>query len=67
MLAVFVRMKVILPRIPFARGLGSSSAAIVGGIVAGLVLAGHELGVWGAEELLQIVSASPTSTHRTSI
>jgi hypothetical protein len=46
----------LLVRIPFARGLGSSSAAIVGGIVAGLVLAGKELTVWGAEELLQIVS-----------
>jgi homoserine kinase len=43
-------------RIPFARGLGSSSAAIVGGIVAGLVLAGKELTVWGAEELLQIAA-----------
>ena len=41
-------------RIPFARGLGSSSAAIVSGIVAGLVLAGHSLAVWGKEELLQI-------------
>ena len=41
-------------RIPFARGLGSSSAAIVSGIVAGLVLAGHSLQVWGREELLQI-------------
>jgi homoserine kinase len=34
-------------RIPYARGLGSSSAAIVGGLVAGLALAGHELSVWG--------------------
>ena len=34
-------------RIPFARGLGSSSAAIVGGIIAGLALSGHELNVWG--------------------
>lgn len=30
-------------RIPYARGLGSSSAAIVGGLVAGLVLAGHQV------------------------
>ena len=29
--------------IPYARGLGSSSAAIVGGLVAGLVLAGHQV------------------------
>lgn len=36
-------------RIPFARGLGSSSAAIVGGIIAGLALSGHELNVWGTE------------------
>mmetsp|Transcript_36948 Transcript_36948/g.63807 ORF Transcript_36948/g.63807 Transcript_36948/m.63807 type:complete len:438 (+) Transcript_36948:86-1399(+) len=41
-------------RIPYARGLGSSSAAIVGGIIAGLVLSGHKLKMWGAEELLQI-------------
>jgi homoserine kinase len=32
--------------IPYARGLGSSSAAIVGGIVAGLVLAGHQVPTW---------------------
>lgn len=56
-------------RIPFARGLGSSSAAIVGGIIAGLALSGHELNVWGVdgkksphrhvsdgEELLQIAA-----------
>jgi len=54
-------------RIPFARGLGSSSAAIVGGIIAGLALSGHELNVWGdkkrgqwdwskGEELLQIAA-----------
>ena len=41
-------------RIPHARGLGSSSAAIVGGLVAGLVLSGHELEVTGKEELLQL-------------
>ena len=39
-------------RIPYARGLGSSSAAIVGGLIAGLVLAGHQLPAWGSEELL---------------
>ncbi|RHY13878.1 hypothetical protein DYB25_008338 [Aphanomyces astaci] len=42
-------------RIPFARGLGSSSAGIVAGIIAGLVIAGHELSVLGKEELLQLV------------
>ena len=43
-------------RIPFARGLGSSSAGIVAGIVAGLVLAGHRLPCWGSEALLQIAA-----------
>lgn len=42
--------------IPYARGLGSSSAAIVGGIIAGLVLSGHRLRCWGEEELLQIAA-----------
>ncbi len=32
--------------IPYCRGLGSSSAAIVGGLVAGLVLAGHQVPAW---------------------
>jgi len=41
-------------RIPYARGLGSSSAAIVGGLIAGLVLAGHQLPAWGKEELLNL-------------
>ena len=44
-------------RIPYARGLGSSSAAIVAGIVAGLVLAGHRLPCWGSEALLQIAAS----------
>mmetsp|Transcript_16017 Transcript_16017/g.37793 ORF Transcript_16017/g.37793 Transcript_16017/m.37793 type:complete len:440 (+) Transcript_16017:172-1491(+) len=44
----------VVSRIPFARGLGSSSAAIVAGIIAGLVLAGHRLPCWGSEALLQI-------------
>ena len=43
-------------RIPFARGLGSSSAGIVAGIIAGLVLAGHRLPCWGSEALLQIAA-----------
>lgn len=46
----------VVNRIPYARGLGSSSAAIVGGIIAGLVLAGHKLPCWGSEALLQIAS-----------
>lgn len=46
----------VVNRIPYARGLGSSSAAIVGGIIAGLVLAGHKLPCWGSESLLQIAS-----------
>mmetsp|Transcript_16412 Transcript_16412/g.33005 ORF Transcript_16412/g.33005 Transcript_16412/m.33005 type:complete len:433 (-) Transcript_16412:757-2055(-) len=44
-------------RIPYARGLGSSSAAIVGGIIAGLILAGHRLPCWGSEALLQIAAS----------
>ncbi|CAI5702893.1 hypothetical protein KXD40_004135 [Peronospora effusa] len=43
-------------RIPFARGLGSSSAGIVGGIISGLALAGMRLPVHGREELLQLAS-----------
>lgn len=41
-------------RIPYARGMGSSSAAIIAGLIGGLVLAGHQLPMWGAEELLQL-------------
>mmetsp|Transcript_17348 Transcript_17348/g.25713 ORF Transcript_17348/g.25713 Transcript_17348/m.25713 type:complete len:319 (+) Transcript_17348:525-1481(+) len=41
-------------RIPYARGMGSSSAAIVAGLIGGLVLAGHKLPCWGSEELLQL-------------
>jgi homoserine kinase len=59
-------------RIPYARGLGSSSAAIVGGIIAGLMLSGHRLSCWGAEELLQIAcdieghpdNVAPVREHR---
>lgn len=47
----------LLNRIPFARGLGSSSAAIVAGLIAGLVLAGHELPVTGQEQLLQLAAS----------
>jgi homoserine kinase len=48
-------------RIPFARGLGSSSAAIVAGIIAGLILAGHRLPCWGSEALLQIAAGIEVS------
>eukprot|EP00468_Gymnochlora_sp_CCMP2014_P013177 CAMPEP_0167756854 /NCGR_PEP_ID=MMETSP0110_2-20121227/9609_1 /TAXON_ID=629695 /ORGANISM="Gymnochlora sp., Strain CCMP2014" /LENGTH=304 /DNA_ID=CAMNT_0007642995 /DNA_START=225 /DNA_END=1139 /DNA_ORIENTATION=- len=41
-------------RIPFARGLGSSSAGIVAGLLAGLVLSGHSLPVWGHETFLNM-------------
>lgn len=46
----------VVNRIPYARGLGSSSAAIVAGIIAGLILAGHRLPCWGSEALLQIAA-----------
>jgi len=45
-----------LNRIPFAKGMGSSSAAIVSGILAGLALAGFNLQVKNEEELLQIAT-----------
>ncbi len=51
----------VVSRIPYARGLGSSSAAIVAGIVAGLVLAGHRLPCWGSEALLQIAAGIEVS------
>lgn len=44
-------------RIPFARGLGSSSAAVVCGLVAGLVLTGVELPVANQEALLNFACA----------
>lgn len=46
----------LVNRIPYARGLGSSSAAIVGGLIAGLVLAGHRVPAWGSEELLNMAA-----------
>jgi homoserine kinase len=52
----------VVSRIPYARGLGSSSAAIVAGIVAGLVLAGHRLPCWGSEALLQIAAGIEVGT-----
>lgn len=51
----------VVSRIPYARGLGSSSAAIVAGIIAGLVLAGHRLPCWGSEALLQIAAGIEVS------
>lgn len=44
----------LINRIPYARGLGSSSAAIVGGLIAGLILAGHRVSAYGSEELLNM-------------
>lgn len=44
-------------RIPFARGLGSSSAAVISGLVAGLVLTGVELPVANEEALLNFACA----------
>lgn len=46
----------LVNNIPYARGLGSSSAAIVGGLVAGLVLAGHEVPAWGTEDLVNMAA-----------
>jgi len=43
-------------RIPHARGMGSSSAAIVSGVLAGIALSGHELAGHNQEEFLQITS-----------
>lgn len=42
--------------IPHSRGMGSSSAAIVSGILAGLVLSSHELPVKNQEHFLQIAA-----------
>lgn len=42
--------------IPHSRGMGSSSAAIVSGILAGLVLSNHELPVKNQEHFLQIAA-----------
>ena len=43
-------------RIPIGAGLGSSSAAIVGGLLAGLVLTGTTLAVEREEKMLQLAS-----------
>lgn len=44
-------------RIPYAKGLGASSAGIVSGILAGLALAGYNLQTRNEEELLQIATS----------
>jgi homoserine kinase len=46
----------LVNRIPYTRGMGSSSAAIVAGLIAGLVLAGHQLETWGSEELVNMAA-----------
>lgn len=51
----------VVSRVPYARGLGSSSAAIVAGIIAGLILAAHRLPCWGSESLLQIAAGIEVS------
>lgn len=51
----------VVSRIPYARGLGSSSAAIVAGIIAGLVISGHRLPCWGSEALLQVAAGIEVS------
>jgi len=43
-------------RIPFARGMGSSSAGIVSGLLAGCIISGHRFKCWGHEEFLQFAS-----------
>eukprot|EP01059_Diplonema_ambulator_P017147 TRINITY_DN29127_c0_g1_i1.p1 TRINITY_DN29127_c0_g1~~TRINITY_DN29127_c0_g1_i1.p1 ORF type:complete len:344 (+),score=86.18 TRINITY_DN29127_c0_g1_i1:78-1109(+) len=43
----------VVSQIPFMRGMGSSSAGLVAGLLAGLALTGHELAVEGEEALLQ--------------
>lgn len=44
----------LVNRIPIGAGLGSSSAAVVGGLLAGLTLAQHAVAVTGAERLLNL-------------
>ena len=44
----------LVNRIPIGAGLGSSSAAVVGGLLAGLTLARHAVAVTGAERLLNL-------------
>ncbi|KAJ9437182.1 Homoserine kinase [Diplonema papillatum] len=46
----------VVSQIPFMRGMGSSSAGLVAGLLAGLALTGLELGVDGEESLLQVAA-----------
>ena len=51
-------------RIPFGKGLGSSSAAIVGGLIAGLALCGKELKVFGKDSYTrEVENQSPKSFY----
>jgi len=43
-------------KVPFARGLGSSSSALVSGILAGLAIGNFQLSAANSEELLQIAA-----------
>lgn len=43
-------------KVPFARGLGSSSSAIVSGILAGLAIGNFQLSMDKSEEMLQIAA-----------
>lgn len=47
----------LLNRIPIGAGLGSSSAAIVAGLLAGLALTGHALAVENEEKSLQLAAS----------
>ena len=46
----------VVSQIPFMRGLGSSSAGLVAGLLGGLALAGHECQIAGEEALLQVAA-----------
>ena len=46
----------VVSQIPFMRGLGSSSAGLVAGLLAGLALAGKECKIHGEEGLLQVAA-----------
>lgn len=45
-----------LNRIPYDRGMGSSSASIVSGLLAGCIISGVRFKCWGHEELLQFAT-----------
>jgi threonine synthase/homoserine kinase len=44
----------LVNRVPIGAGLGSSSAAVVGGLLAGLTLARHTVAVTGSERMLNL-------------